>query len=105
MSIQSSVSEYCKNVAKQKVLKERQDELRDKLIPYLKKHASPTDGPFLLELSEIPKMDFSWKDYAYKLARKVFGEDSKKQIKMAIKKAGTKTVDVLTVKINSKWKE
>jgi len=104
MNVQLLVSEYCKNAAKQKALKERNDELRAKLIPYLKKNDCPEDGPYILELSEIPKMDFSWKSYAARLAKKLYGDECKKQIKLAIKKAGTKTVEVLTLKVNPKWK-
>jgi len=103
--MQTLVNEYCKNAAKQKALKERNDELRNKIIPYLKKHECPKDGPYILELSEIPKMDFSWKDYAYRLAKRLYGPQSKKTVKAAIAKAGTKTVEQLTLKVNPKWKE
>jgi len=101
---QQLVNTYCKNVAKQKALKDANDELREKLIPFLKKHESPDDGPYLLELLEIPKMQLSWKSYASKLAKKLYGDECKKQIKMAIKKAGSKTITQLCPKINPKWK-
>lgn len=105
MNAQSLVDEYCKNAAKQKALKDRNDELREQLIPYLKKHECPNAGPYLLELSEIPKMDFSWKTFAAKLARKLYGDECKKQIKLAIKKAGSKMVYQLTPKINPSYKD
>lgn len=105
MSIQAKIDEYCKNSAKQKELKERNDELRAKLIPYLRKHECPTSGPYLLEFTRIPKMALSWKTFAAKLAKKLYGDEYKKQIKLAIKKAGTNAVDQLTFKINPKWKE
>ena len=105
MNAQKLIDEYCKNAAKQKALKERNDELRDKLIPYLKKYECPDEGPYLLELTEIPKMVLSWKDYAAKLARKLYGDECKKQIKLAIKKAGSKTIYQLTPKVNPVWKD
>lgn len=104
MNIQKQIDEYCKNAAQQRALKDRNDELRETLIPYLRKNECPTGGPYLLEYSEIPKMDFSWKSFAAKLAKKLYGDECKKQIKAAIAKAGSKKVQQLTPKVNPKWK-
>lgn len=107
MSVQKLVDEFAKNCAKQKSLKQRHAELRDKLIPYLRKHNCPTSGPYLVELIESERTKLSWEELAIKLMRKMGWDAAKRkaEIRKAKKLAGTQTVATLNPKVNPKWKE
>src|SRR5579863_4281607 len=102
---QEQVDRYIKIHGKLKVLKEEENELRETLIPYLKKHDCPDGGPHLLEYTKVPRTNFSWEHFARHAARQAWGKEATRFIKAAIKRAGKTEIDKLSPKINPSWKK
>ena len=105
MSWQAKVNEYAKLSARSKKIKERHEELRTQLIAFLRKHECPTDGPFYLELNDVPRTLFSWEDLALSLLRDKYPKNKVKKVLARLKaKAGTKQIPTITIKVNESWK-
>lgn len=102
---QELVNEYAKISAEIKVLKKQHDKHRLKLIAYLKSNNCPTKGPYLIEMVDSERTQFSWQAFGKRVAKLAWGESAKSKIKAAIKKAGTEPVCTLLLKVNPDWKE
>lgn len=107
MSFQSVVDEYASVSAKRKAYKKKEDKLRDKLIPFLRKHKCPANGPYLVSLTDVERSEFSWETFARKQLKKL--GKTVKEIKLLVKrekdKAEDKIVPTLHVEINPDWKD
>jgi hypothetical protein len=105
--VQRTIDEYAKVSAKRKTYKKREDELREELIPFLRKHKCPAKGPYLVSLNDVKRSDFCWESFA-KLQMKKLGKtvsEIRSIIKASKKKAGKVIVPTLTVSVNSKWRD
>lgn len=103
--LQKKADRYAHLHLKRKEYKREEDELREELLPYLKRGCIPSDGQCILVYSESERCALRWKEYATKLAKKLWPSDWKAKMNAARIKAGVDVIEEIEVRPNPKYKE
>lgn len=100
------VTSYVKLHAKIGKLQKQHEAKRQKLIKRFKDgYVCSTDSPYVLEYSEVPKTDLSWKEEWMKLAKDQLGTRWKKYLRKIRALAGETKVPTIHIKPNADYEE